>query len=278
MTVAFIAIVVLDSWVAGSLTTSAINDTPVQGTVLFLLIAILAVPTHLEFSKLAAAKNLKVFPAVSIIASILLAGTWYWPQIISIPPEICIFLVLTFALLGLFLLQYLRYGTEGVLANCGINCLCIIYLGLLSGFFLAIRIDFGVWILLMFVFVVKCSDIGAYAIGKALGKHKFSPKVSPAKTWEGMFAAIVSAMIVAFAFATGFDIMAWWLALIFGCYCAVLAQIGDLVESMMKRDAQLKDSANNVPGFGGVLDIIDSPLLVAPFAYLFFMLCANGVA
>ena len=108
MTGAFTAIAVLDGWIDGSLTASAIDDAPVQGTVLFLLIAILAVPTHLEFSKLAAAKNLKVFPTASIIASVLLAGTWYWPQIIPIPPEICVFLVLTFALLGLFLHQYLH--------------------------------------------------------------------------------------------------------------------------------------------------------------------------
>jgi len=65
--------------------------------------------------------------------------------------------------------------------------------------------------------------------------------------------------------------MVWWSAAIFGVCFAFIGQIGDLVESMMKRDAEQKDSANNVPGFGGILDIIDSPLLAAPFAYLFFM-------
>jgi phosphatidate cytidylyltransferase len=124
----------------------------------------------------------------------------------------------------------------------------------------------------MFVFVVKSADIGAYAIGSLFGKHKFSPKISPSKSWEGMGGAVGAAMIVAVGFAISCDIMVWWLAVIFGVCFAFIGQIGDLVESMMKRDAEQKDSANNVPGFGGILDIIDSPLVAAPFAYLFFML------
>jgi len=192
--------------------------------------------------------------------------------------------VLAFAFLALLLYQYIRFGATAVLANCGANCFSIIYLGLLSGFILAIRIDFGLWPLLMFIFVVKSSDIGAYAIGTLFGKHKFSPKISPAKTWEGVVAAAATAMIVAFIFAESFDIMVWWLAIIFGFCFAFIALAGDLVESMLKRDAEQKDSANKsagcltaVPGFGGILDIIDSPLVAAPFAYLFLMLFTKGV-
>jgi phosphatidate cytidylyltransferase len=124
----------------------------------------------------------------------------------------------------------------------------------------------------MFVVVVKSADIGAYAIGSLFGKHKFSPNISPAKSWEGMAGAVAVAMIVAIGFALNCDIMPWWAAVIFGVCFAFIGQMGDLVESMIKRDAEQKDSANKVPGFGGVLDIIDSPLVVAPFAYLFFML------
>lgn len=272
MTVSFTGAVVLDSWLDGSLTTSTADDRPLQGTILGILIVALIIPAQLEFSKLAAAKNLRIFTPVSIIASILLVGTWYWPQLVEISSRLYLFFLSAFVLLGLLLYQYLCYGTESVLANCGANCFSIVYLGLLSGFVLAVRIDFGIWALLMFIFVVKSSDIGAYAIGTLFGRHKFSPKVSPSKTWEGMAAAVAAATIVAFVFAASFDIMTWWLAAIFGCCFAFIAQFGDLIESMIKRDAQLKDSANNVPGFGGVLDIVDSPLVTAPFAYLFFML------
>jgi phosphatidate cytidylyltransferase len=124
----------------------------------------------------------------------------------------------------------------------------------------------------MLVFVVKSSDIGAYTIGSLYGKHKFSPVISPKKTWEGMAGAVIAAVIVAVAFAAACDIMVWWLGVIFGVLFAFLGQLGDLAESMLKRDAQTKDVSNNVPGFGGILDVVDSILISAPFGYLFFSL------
>jgi len=272
MTVFFAAIVIFDGWMDGTLTASVADDKPVQGTILCILIALLVIPAQLELSKLAAAKNLKIFSPISIIASILFATSWYWPQLVEISPAIYLFFLSAFSLLGLFLYQYICYGTSAVLANCGANYFSIIYLGLLSAFVLAVRIDFGPWALLMFVFVVKSADIGAYSFGSFFGKHKFSPEISPGKSWEGMAGAVATATIVAILFATSCDIMVWWLAVIFGFCFAFIGQIGDLAESMIKRDAEQKDSANKVPGFGGILDILDSPLLAAPFAYLFFML------
>ncbi len=271
MTVFFAAVVILGGWLDGSLTASGADDRTVRGTVLCILICALIIPAQFEFSKLAAAKDLKIFTPVSIIASILFAGTWYWLQLIAMPPEIYLFFLSAFSVAVLLLYQYLGYGTSGVIANCGANCFSIIYLGLLSGLVLAVRIDFGLWPLLMFIFTVKSADIGAYAIGSLLGRHKFSPKISPTKTWEGMAGAIATAMIVAILFAVSCDIIDWWLAAVFGFCFAFIGQFGDLVESMIKRDAEQKDSAKRVPGFGGILDIIDSPLLAAPFAYLFFM-------
>ncbi|MHC4602543.1 MAG: phosphatidate cytidylyltransferase [Planctomycetota bacterium] len=271
MTIFFTAVVIFDGWLDGSLTASTADDRAVQGTILCILIALLIISAQLELSKLAAAKNLKIFIPVSIIASVLFAGSWYWQQLIEVTPQIYLFFLSTFVLLALLLNQYIRYGASGVFANCGTNYFSIIYLGVLSGFVVAIRLDFGLWPLLMFIFVIKSADIGAYSIGAPFGRHKFSPKISPAKTWEGMGGGIASAMVVAVLFATGCDIMVWWLALIFGFCFAFIGQLGDLAESMIKRDAEQKDSASNVPGFGGILDIIDSPLLAAPFAYLFFM-------
>ena len=278
MTVFFTAIVILDGWMDGSLTTSLADDKPVQGTILCILIALLVILAQLELSKLAAAKGLKIFTPVSITASILFASSWYWPQLTEIPPQIYLLFLSAFSLMGLLLYQYFRHGTSAVLANCGANYFSISYLGLLAAFVLAVRIDFGLWPLLMFVFVVKSADIGAYATGSLFGKHKFFPKISPAKTWEGMAGAVAAAMIVAILFAAGCDIMVLPLAAVFGFCFAFIGQFGDLAESMIKRDAEQKDSANNVPGFGGILDIIDSPLVAAPFAYLFFMCSAGNPA
>ena len=90
-----------------------------------------------------------------------------------------------------------------------------------------------------------------------------------------MAGAVAVAIIVAVSFAASSDIITICSAVIFGFCFAFIGQLGDLAESMIKRDAQKKDSANNVPGFGGVLDIIDSPLVAACLAYLFFMYCAK---
>jgi phosphatidate cytidylyltransferase len=274
MTVSFTGIVLLDGWLDGSLSATLADDKSPQGTILGLLIAILIILAQLEMSNLAASKSLEIFTPVSMPGSILLATTWYWPQLTEVSPHLYLFFVIAFTLSGLFLYQYVFYGTTDVLANCGVNCFSIIYLGLLSGFVLAMRIDFGLWPFMMFIFVVKCSDIGAYTIGSLFGKHKFSPKISPGKTWEGLSGAIAAAVAVALVFAACFDIMDWWSALIFGFCFACIAQAGDLAESMIKRDAKQKDAGNKVPAFGGVLDIVDSPLIAAPFAYLFFMFFA----
>ncbi len=274
MTVFFAALVIIGGRLDGGLTAS-VPDKPVQGTLLCILIALVMVPAQLELSSLIEKTGAKIFRSVVIIASILLATSWYWRQFCSSEPVKFHFLyvvfVAVFSLLGLFVYQGRRFGTTSVISNCAANYFAIFYLGLLAGFVPAIRVEFGVWPVLMFVFVVKSADIGAYTIGKLFGRHKFSPKISPGKTWEGMAGAVAAAIIVAVLFATICDIMVWWLGAVFGFCFAFIGQLGDLTESMIKRDAEQKDSAGSVPGFGGILDVIDSPLVAAPFAYLFFM-------
>ena len=271
MTVCFVALVVFDGWLDGSLTRSTDDDKLVQGTLLSILVALLAIPAQVELSRLAAAKHLRIFLPVSVIASILFATWPFWQQLTELPPGACLLFLSVLVLFGLLVYQYADHGIAAVLANCGVNCFSIWYLGLLSSFCVAIRIEFGIWPLLMFVFVIKAADIGAYGIGTLCGKHKFSPRISPSKTWEGMGGACAAAVIVAVGFAASCDIMAWWSAIMFGVCFAFIGQMGDLTESMIKRDAERKDSASNVPGFGGLLDIIDSLLIAAPLAYLFFV-------
>ena len=270
MTLLFTAVVVFDGWLDGSITSLA-DDKPVQGTIFCILVVLLIIPGQFELSRLAAAKNLKIFLPVSITATILFATNRYLQQLVEFQPATFFSLLSAFVLLALLLYQYKFHGISGVLANCGASYFSILYLGLLSSFCIAIRVEFGLWPLLMFAYVVKAADIGAYSIGSMFGKHKFSPRISPGKTWEGMVGAVGAAIIVAIGFSLICDIMPWWSAVIFGFVFAFVGQLGDLAESMIKRDAEQKDSANKVPGFGGVLDIVDSPLVAAPLAYLFFM-------
>jgi phosphatidate cytidylyltransferase len=265
MTIAFVAIVLFEGWFGGLFT----GGTPIS-LLLVGLVILLEVAGMFELSKLAMAKGIKILLPVSIPASILLSISWYCGFVGIFP--MASYLSMAFAVMACFLYYRIRYGLSGVFVNCGAACFAIAYLGVLGAFVPAVRMAFGPWHLLMLVFVVKCSDIGAYTAGRLFGKHKFSPVISPKKTWEGMAGGVVLAVLAAVAFAVFCGIMSWPLAIVFGIVFAFLGQLGDLAESMLKRDAETKDSSNTVPGFGGILDVVDSVLITAPFGYLFFSL------
>jgi phosphatidate cytidylyltransferase len=281
MIILFVGLVILDAWWDGSITDSSSNK-PVQATILVILILLVGIFANLEFAFLAAKTGAKIFLPLTIACSIALSTTWYWGQTCSGLTESMLFrfgyilFVICFSVVGLFIYQAGRFGTDGVIKNCGANLLAVFYLGFLSSFIVALRVEFGPWELLMFIFTVKSSDTGAYTAGKLFGKHKFAPNISPGKTWEGMAGAAIFASVVALLFACFCGIMIWPAAVLFGIVFAFFGQLADLIESMIKRDAGVKDSAKNVPGFGGVLDIIDSLLATAPAAYLFFLLLSEG--
>jgi len=269
MTIFFVAILLLDSHLDLPAGFSA-SGVPARATMLCILIAVLIVLAHRELSNLAAAKGLTIFRPFAVLCSVALSTTWYWPQLFNIAADKYLAAVATVALLGLFFLQYLYFGTTGILLNCGANLFSIFYLGLLPAFFVLLRIEKGPWPLLMLIIVIKCADIGAYTAGSLWGRHKFSPVISPGKTWEGMAGGIVFAVAAAVLFAVISGIMPWFTAVAFAVVFAFIGQLGDLAESLIKRDAERKDASAGVPGFGGLLDIIDSLLPAAPFAYLFF--------
>ena len=131
----------------------------------------------------------------------------------------------------------------------------------------------GAWWLLYFIVVSKMSDTGAYCTGSLIGKNKMIPRVSPGKTWEGFVGGIVFSVVSSWAFLhfagghfSGFTLAQ---ALVLGALLGVGSVVGDLVESLMKREAGLKDSGGFFPGVGGVLDLLDSLLFNAPLMYLF---------
>lgn len=131
----------------------------------------------------------------------------------------------------------------------------------------------GPFYVLYFILVTKCSDLGAYVVGSLVGKHKMIPRVSPGKTWEGFIGAIVTSTLVSLIFAhfgqhrlTG---MTWVHATALGLILSVSAVLGDLIESLFKREAGVKDSGRFFPGIGGILDLLDSLLFNAPLMYLY---------
>lgn len=172
-------------------------------------------------------------------------------------------------LLGI-LAQCKGQNTEGTMAAGAAAAFAFIYLGLMPGTLLAIRalpFDHAAWVLAAALLTTKSCDIGAYFTGRAIGKHKLIPWLSPGKTWEGLVGGVALAALVCLATLTPLAGLHWGYALFVGAVLAVVGQGGDLLASMFKRDAAVKDSGSSIPGFGGVLDVIDSPLLAGPVAY-----------
>jgi phosphatidate cytidylyltransferase len=274
MTIGFIALVLFDGRLDGSLSVQK-PDVQVQATLLAVFLIIVAVPANLELARLIKTSGAKIFLPITIVSSAAMGTVWYWSQFFADKNRIAALafaFIVCLSVLAIFLWQGVKYAAGGAFTNCGANLLALLYLGALTSFVMAVRIDFGPIVFLMYMFVIKCADIGAYTIGRLFGKHQFSPVLSPKKTWEGMAGAVVFAVVVSSIFAFVCGIMSLMGAILFGVIFAFLGQLGDLAESMLKRAAQLKDSSSSVPGFGGVLDVIDSPLACGVFAYLFFML------
>lgn len=270
LALAFVGILLLDGYLDASWTLDAQDDKPLQGTFFFVLICLLQIPAHLELRRLVQAKGLFLPVEITLPGAVFICIMAYVHHRLLPLPWLGLAVVAAF--FTLLAVYYRRYGLNQVLRDCGVGTFSLIYLGLLGAFAIRLRVDYGVWALFMFVCTVKLSDVGAYTFGRLYGKHKFAPTLSPGKTWEGLAGAAVAAAVVALVFSLvgGPVIMTWPLALLFGVIMAVVGQLGDLAESMLKRDAAVKDSSSMIPGFGGVLDILDSPLVAAPVAYAFF--------
>ena len=163
----------------------------------------------------------------------------------------------------------LRLGAEGFVRDVSAGILALAYVPLLGTFVvLLLADDDGAWRVVTFILVTIASDIGGYAVGVWFGRHLIAPSISPKKSWEG-FAGSIAACLVAGCLTVVYALDGdWWVGLLLGGAAALVATLGDLTESMMKRDLQIKDMGTLLPGHGGVLDRIDSLLAVAPVAWL----------
>lgn len=211
---------------------------------------------------------------LSFAAAVGLLAMCLVPEGLSGTTAVAVVAASCVVVLVLALAFYSRHRTvEGVIAAAGGVLLAFVYLGLMAGFILAIRREHDVWILGWLLLVVKACDIGAYFTGKAVGRTKLIVWLSPGKTWEGLLGGVVLSAVVAIV---GLEVIervskvhvpAWWWGVLLGVVLGVTGQLGDLLESLVKRDAGKKDSGRSIPGFGGVLDVLDSPLLAAPVAF-----------
>jgi phosphatidate cytidylyltransferase len=163
---------------------------------------------------------------------------------------------------------------DGTVAALGGTLTAFVYAGAMLGVWLLVRTEVGPWVMAGAVLTVKAADIGAYATGMSIGRHKLIPWLSPGKSWEGLFGGIAFAALVG-------GLLAWWsnalpdprdhvpavLGALTGAALGAVGTFGDLAESLLKRSAGMKDSGNILPGMGGVLDVLDSPLLAGPVVW-----------
>ena len=216
--------------------------------------------------------------------------------------------------MGAGVLCVLRGHPQGTFRDAGATLLMVFYLGFLGSFGLQLRCgrdvpgQEGAWLLLIALLVTKASDIGAYFVGSTLGRHKLVPGISPAKSVEGAIGGLVGSAAVALLFA----LIGWigWAvgsndstvaimlndltrsftirndpasispglrAVLFGLALSIAGQIGDLVESCFKRDSGVKDSGKVIPHYGGILDLIDSPVFAMPVAWFLLTTVWNVV-
>ncbi|MFP4176434.1 MAG: phosphatidate cytidylyltransferase, partial [Planctomycetota bacterium] len=161
-------------------------------------------------------------------------------------------------------------GTAGSMAHfSGGLCYVMLPLSFLGG----IRVNWGTSAVLTLLVVSKFTDVGAYYVGKTVGGPKLAPVVSPNKSWAGALGGMLAATVVAVLLSQlGWTRLAGGEAVAYGILMSVGCIVADLAESALKREAGLKDSANLIPGSGGILDVADDVLFAAPFTYLFFAL------
>jgi phosphatidate cytidylyltransferase len=241
-----------------------------------------------ELARLFTAENVRPYRFIASLACtflVLHAFLTQFPKFKLIAASSLAFIIVFVMLFAALRRSLSRQPADAIVHMAG-TVLATLYLGGLGWFLVAIRVKQSAFFegqtmkVVLVLLVVKFTDIGAYFGGRALGRHKLIPWLSPGKTWEGLIIGMLTAGCVGMALApfikpgpsapSEADGLLWYQGLILGIVLGGIGQLGDLLESMMKRDAGVKDSGGLIPGFGGILDVIDSPLLAAPFAYLLF--------
>jgi phosphatidate cytidylyltransferase len=251
--------------------------------VFVVLIVFLALTGLVEFYGLARLRGLPCFKVSGVIGGVLLMigtflnvtgqlGTYGSPARVN--DFETSFLILF--VLGLCLRQLVSRDNSSGLTGIAVTLLGLMYVPWLLNFIQKINyfphVE-GKYFLLYFILLTKFSDMGAYVVGSLIGRHKMIPRISPGKTWEGFGGAILvstGASVVFVHFLGGHMFgMNIYHAVVLGVILSVTAVIGDLIESLFKRECGAKDSGNVLPGIGGILDLLDSLLFNAPIMYLY---------
>jgi len=244
-----------------------------KGVVFFLTVTAIIALALYEFFTMAEAKGIPIYKYFGILIGLLIPLTVFIGFELSSGWELVFVLSLCFVLFGM---QLSRKDTAQSLVAISTTLFGILYISWFFSFVLKIRFfEFqgldGRWLVFFVVMVTKIGDIAAYAFGKTFGTHILIARISPKKTWEGFVAGLVAAIGVgAFLGLLPYYRAIPYLHLVgLTVLLSLVGQFGDLSESLIKRDCQVKDSAHLFPGIGGMLDVVDSLLFTIPVMYFY---------
>ena len=232
-----------------------------------ILAAIWGLLAVFEFYKMVAASKVPPLTYFGLIWALLFILNPHFDYIFPTP------LLLTSAVILPLIWLLLRQKREDAFASWAWTIAGILYVGWLLSYLVALRyLDDGRnWVFLALLTTFG-SDTAAYFTGRALGRHRLALHISPGKTWEGAIAGVVGAIIVSLALVTIFSLpVSYGQAILLGVVISVFGQLGDLVESLLKRNMGVKDSGKALPGHGGFLDRIDSVVFASVVAYYYVL-------
>ena len=233
-----------------------------------------------EFFTLLEVKGISIERWSSLGIGLLIPISIYWEFAPTKGWEL-FFMVIAFLLL--FLLQLRHQDSSQAIVGISTALFGIFYVSWCFSFLIKLRFTSGPWVpdgrwlVALLLLVTKAGDIGAYVIGSLFGQHTLIPRVSPSKTWEGAIGGLFFSLGGALMFRSIFPKVGVGHLVALGILLGVLGQLGDLSESLVKRDCHVKDSGTLFPGMGGVLDIVDSLLFTAPICYFYVQKFLIGV-
>jgi len=263
------------------------------------IIVVLTVKALFEFYAMCESSDTGPFRGFGIVAAVILVvfnwvampGTLSWfgaPEwIVSFLAEELVQLGLVIAVLGSLWLQATKRDNERTFESISSTLFGILYVWFLASFLVRLRHlgvdgtlagpdwnETGTGLLLSCVAVSKLADVGGYLFGRKFGRHKMIPRISPKKSWEGLVAGLALSVGAAYVlWVMGLlPLRPAWTVAIYGLLVGGMGTLGDLAESLLKRGSGRKDTDDLVPGFGGVLDVVDSLLISAPVAYFLSIL------
>ncbi|MDD5555782.1 MAG: phosphatidate cytidylyltransferase [bacterium] len=242
----------------------------------FAVANLLALVGILEYFRMLEAKGARVFKFYGGSAAVIYVSAVFFASYLRLPDGGFEHLALVSLVTGLFILQAFERDAGRAIGNIAGVLSGFVYVPLLWSFIFKVMYYPGLdgrWFLFALFLIVKGGDMLAYAVGSTIGRHKLIPRISPKKTWEGAAGNLAGGLIA------GLVIWRWFPcgmplphALAMGAGLNLLGQVGDLAESMLKRDAGLKDASGLIPGIGGALDVMDSLLLTLPVLYLYLVM------